>query len=207
MGTDTQKNTATPAEEIWSILREGAKANKELRRQMAETDRQIKALDRQIAQNQKDLRKTRDIFTNEWGRLVESLVQGKLLRLLNKKGIQLKRISSNEKGMMSYIDEKGAQREQYCEIDIIAKNGTEIVAVEVKSTLGIKEVNHFLGILRKFTQLLPEYKGKKVYGAVAYLKMNEGADVYAEKKGLFVIRATGDSASITNKESFKPKVF
>ena len=204
MGTNVRKNAVTPAEEIWSILREGAK---ELRYQMAETDRRIKAMDRQMVQNQKDLRRTRDLFTNEWGRLVESLVQGKLLKMLKKKGIQLERISSNEKGMMSYIAEQGLRKKQYCEIDIIAKNGTEIVAIEVKSTLGIKGVNHFLRILRKFTQLLPEYKGKKVYGAVAYLKTNEGADIYAEKQGLFVIRATGDSASITNKENFKPKVF
>ena len=203
MGTNTQKNPATP-EEIWGILREEAKANRALRQQIQTLSAKT---DQQIAHNLKELRKTRDLFTNEWGRLVESLVQGKLLRLLKKKGIQLKRISSNEKGMMSYVDEKGHKREQYCEIDIIAKNGEEIVAVEVKSTLGIKEVNKFLGILRKFTQLLPEYKGKKVYGAVAYLKVNEEADMYAENKGLFVIRATGDSASITNKENFKPKVF
>lgn len=214
MGTNTQKNPVTP-EEIWGLLREASKnqtkADRELRRQMAATDRQIKTLsaktDRQIAHNLKELKKTRDLFTNEWGRLVESLVQGKLLRLLKKKGIQLKRISSNEKGMMSYTDEKGHKREQYCEIDIIAKNGEEVVAVEIKSTLGVKEVNKFLSILRKFTQLLPEYKGKKVYGAVAYLKVNEEADIYAEGEGLFVIRATGDSASIINKENFKPKFF
>lgn len=31
--------------------------------------------------------------------------------------------------------------------------------------------------------------------------------LYAERKGLFVIRATGDSASIVNKEDYKPKAF
>ena len=45
---------------------------------------------------------------------------------------------------------------------------------------------------------MPEYGDKRAYGAVAYLKADEGSAVYAEK-GLFVIRATGSSASITNR--------
>ncbi len=46
-----------------------------------------------------------------------------------------------------------------------------------------------------------------MYGAVAYLKADESADRYAEGQGLFVIRATGSSASITNAENFKPRTF
>ena len=44
-------------------------------------------------------------------------------------------------------------------------------------------------------------------GVIAYLKVNEKADMYVERKGLFVIKATGDSASITNKKTFQPKIF
>ena len=203
MGTNTQEKPATP-EEVWSLVREVSKSQKETDRQLsrrfAETDKRMKEL-------AKGLRKTRDLFTNEWGRLVESLVQGQLLKLLKKQGLYLKTTGTNQEGIMSYVDEKGQKRERRCEIDIIAKNGKEIVAVEVKSSLGVKDVDKFLSILKDFTQYLTEYKGKRVYGAVAYLKVTEKADIYAEKKGLFVIRATGDSARITNKENFKPKIF
>ena len=79
--------------------------------------------------------------------------------------------------------------------------------VEVKTTLKVRDVDHFLETLRHFHRLMPEYGGKLAYGAVAYLKADEGAAVYAEKQGLFVIRATGSSASITNREGFRPRVF
>ena len=51
------------------------------------------------------------------------------------------------------------------------------------------------------------YAEHTVYGAVAYLKADESSDTYAERQGLFVIRATGSSASITNREGFRPRSF
>ena len=78
--------------------------------------------------------------------------------------------------------------------------------VEVKTTLKVRDVDHFLETLRHFHRLMPEYGGKLAYGAVACLKADEGAAVYTEKQGLFVIRATGSSAGITNREGFRPRV-
>ncbi len=48
--------------------------------------------------------------------------------------------------------------------------------------------------------LIPLYKG-----AMAYLKQNEQSEKFAQSKGIFTIKATGDSAFITNKDDFKPK--
>jgi len=42
---------------------------------------------------------------------------------------------------------------------------------------------------------------------VAYLKADEASDSYAERQGLYVIRATGSSATITNREGFTPREF
>ena len=78
---------------------------------------------------------------------------------------------------------------------------------QVKTTLKTSDVKHFIKQLKIFKDWRPEYKDKIVYGAVAYLKKQDGANTFAEKEGLFVIRATGNSASITNKDTFKPKDF
>ena len=43
--------------------------------------------------------------------------------------------------------------------------------------------------------------------ATAYVKVVQSAEIYAERKGLFVIRATGNSSSIINRDSFLPKAF
>ena len=69
------------------------------------------------------------------------------------------------------------------------------------------DVDHFLQTLRHFHRLMPEYGDKLAYGAAAYLKADEGSAVHAEKQGLFVIRATGSSASITNRRDFRPRAF
>ena len=61
--------------------------------------------------------------------------------------------------------------------------------------------------MEDFKTLFPDHRERKVYGAVAYLKANEGSPAYAERRGLFVIRATGSSASITNPAGFRPRAF
>jgi hypothetical protein len=52
---------------------------------------------------------------------------------------------------------------------------------------------------------MPEYSNRKIYGSVAFLTEDAGISSVAERKGLFVIRATGDSASIVNRNDFVPK--
>ena len=80
-------------------------------------------------------------------------------------------------------------------------------AVEVKTTLKVRDVDHLIGLLRDAEEELPEYAERRIYGAVAYLKADESSAVYAERQGLFVIRATGNSASITNGPDSTPRTF
>ena len=96
--------------------------------------------------------------------------------------------------------------ERRWEFDIVAINGAEVV-VEVKTTLRVPDVDRFVGRLNEFPELMPEYASRRIYGAVAYLKAYQESDVRAERLGLFVIRATGSSASITNREEFTPRTF
>ena len=59
----------------------------------------------------------------------------------------------------------------------------------------------------EFQELMPEYTARRIYGAVAYLKAHQRSYVRAERLGLFVIRATGSSASITNRDGVMPRTF
>ena len=79
--------------------------------------------------------------------------------------------------------------------------------VEVQTTLKVPDVDRFVGRLNEFPELMPEYASRRIYGAVAYLKAHQQSDVRAERLGLFVIRATGSSASITNRDGFTPRTF
>ena len=102
---------------------------------------------------------------------------------------------------------KGNHEGTNYEFDIIAVNGDEVVVVEVKTTLRAKHVSKFLEDMKQVKTWLHQYSSKRIYGAVAYLQAQDSADKMAENKGLFVIRATGDSAAILNHPNFKPKGF
>ena len=93
------------------------------------------------------------------------------------------------------------------EYDLIAVNRTVIVVVEVKTTLRIRDVNEFRSKLKKARIFMPEYENMKVYGAVAFITAEGSSERMAENQGMFVIRATGSSASIINQKSFIPKEF
>ena len=102
---------------------------------------------------------------------------------------------------------KGRRHGEQYQYDIVAANDEEVVVVEVKTTLRAADVTQFLDKLRKFTYRTRVYRGNRVMGAVAYLRVGQSADVYAERQGLYVIRATGSSASIINGTGFQPRVF
>ena len=162
-----------------------------LKESRLETDRQIRETDRRL---DKRLRELNDLFTGQWGKLMETLVEGDLIKLLKEKDIEVERTLQNIKS-------------KKFQLDIMAVNGKEVVVVEVKTTLRLKDINSFIEKLKDFKTIFPEYKNKKIYGAVAYLKANESSDKYSEKQGLFVIRAVGSSASITNVATFRPTAF
>ena len=174
---------ATP-EEVWATLYKVSKGQEETDRQLKETGKHLKRLEK--------------LFEDQWGKLMEALVKGDLIKLLNERKIEVQGIAREHSRI---------QNGKEFEFDIIAINGNTVVVVEVKTTLRPQDVENFVKKLKVFKSIFEEYKNKKIYGAVAYLKANSGANKNSERKGLFVIRATGSSASITNKKEFRAKEF
>ena len=160
-----------------------------------ETDR---LLTEKFQETDKKLNKLEQLFTSQWGKLVESLVEGDVIKILNERGIEVTDTLRRRTGRRDGID---------YEFDIIAINGTDIVIIEVKTTLRPGDVRDFLKKLKQAKNWMPEYSDKNIYGAMAFISEDAGTAAMAEKKGLFVIRATGDSASIINQENFQPKIW
>ena len=191
--------------EAWEKQRrELAEDRKKLREELAESSKRV---DQQIEETNRAIRESDGRMDNRWGDFVESLTVGNLTAQLRERGIMICHISQNETGSMMIADSSGRQERKNCEIDIVAKNGDELVAVEVKSSLDKAKVNRFLYVLDHFHEMFPSYRRMRIRGAVAYLSEKRGAAAYAESRGLFVIKAVGDSSHIINKKSFKPKIF
>jgi len=101
------------------------------------------------------------------------------------------------------------QNGETIEIDILLANTDVMIAVEVKTTLSVDDVNeHIEKHLQPFKRFFKEYQNKKIYGAVAYIHVDEKADRYAYKKGLFVLGFTADNlVTIKNDSKFVPKTW
>jgi len=93
------------------------------------------------------------------------------------------------------------------EIDLLVSNEEYAVLVEAKSTLGVDDVKDHLHRLEDFKSLFPEYRDKKIFGAVAGIVIEQGADRFAYRKGLFVLGQSGETVKILNDEQFEPKIW
>ena len=162
-------------------------------------DQERKAeLNEALRDSRRRINKLDELFTSQWGKLVEALVDGKVVELLNGRGIEVEQTSQRCEG----VYEGKIQ-----EIDILGINGTEIVAVEVKTTLRPEDIGIFENKLKVLKLWMRQYADKKTYGAVAYIRADAGSAKLATKRGLFVIRAVGESARIINSPNFKPRSF
>ena len=194
MDKELHHQTAT-IEKIWATLDRISAMYEKAAQEMEESREEEKRSKKQF---DKRMKKLEGLFTTQWGALIESLVEGDLVPLLQKRDIAVTH---------TFAPVKGRHNGEDYEFDILAWNGEEVVVVEVKTTLRPEDVPHFLRKLDRFTVYVPAYRGKKVYGAVAYLKADKSVQAHAQRQGLFVIRATGSSASIINNKGFVPRVF
>ena len=215
------KPTISPANEIWALIKETQEnlkaasiSHKENMKEIHASHEKAKQEMKEIRASHKELRASqketdRQIqkiggrFNQRWGALVESLVEGKLVKIFQDQGIDITQTHTRSQSEWRKPDGLIERRE----FDIIVANGIEVVVVEVKTTLVPKDVSVFLKNLQDFRNYFPRYKTETIYGAMAYLASENKAHLLAEEEGLFLIRATGDSAGLVNKKDFKPKAF
>ncbi len=184
MSTLSHSEPAPTLEEVWRLFKE--------------TDRKFQETDRKFQETDIKLNKLEKLFTSQWGKLVESLVEGALIKIFNQRGIPVQH---------TYTRAKGNHQGRSWEVDIVAKNGEAVIIVEVKTTLRPDDVKRFIDKLPHIKTWMREYAGNIVYGAMAYLNAEAGAEKMAQNKGLFVIKATGDSAYLENPADFVARIY
>ena len=196
-------------DDIFALFRESEQERKEYQRtsqqafeqyrqtaeqEMAKLRETVEQTSKQIAQTNKQV----GGLTSRWGEFVENLIKPAAARLFQEKGIDVHLTALRVTGQ----DDKGS-----IEIDILVENTTEVVAIEVKSHLEVRDVKRFLKTLECFKKVFPKHKSDKLYGAVAGIKIDERANEYAIQEGLFLIQPVGDSVIIANNQDFEPKVW
>jgi hypothetical protein len=162
-----------------------------------ETDRRFREITEEL---RKDFAKTRkDVarVTDALGRFSENMVAPALVRLLNDAGIP---ISETAQRVISPL--------RRIEYDIVAVNGEYVVVVSVKTRLNVDHVKDFVTRrLPQFKEVFPRYQSMKLLGAVAGMSIEQEADTYAVRQGLYVLAQSGDNVMLLNPPDFSPKEF
>ncbi len=177
--------------------KEAAERSKETDRQFKETDAKLDKRFRETDRQLKETGRKIDSLGGKWGEFVEGFVAPAAEWLFEERGIEINEV---------YQRARKRKNGKGIEIDILAVNGEYAVLIEVKSTLGVDDVKEHLERLGKFREFFPQYAERKIVGAVAGIVIDEGADRFAYKNGMFVIAQSGESVKILNDPDFQPKV-
>ena len=118
-------------------------------------------------------------------RLEKAICQQEVLSLFREKGIKI----------TYYYEtcwEDVSDPDNAIEVDTILCNTTVAVVTEVKTTCRPDDIDYFLKQMERFKTIFHEFANKTVYVAIAAIRYDGFSDRYARKKGLFVIKTTGD---------------
>jgi hypothetical protein len=202
----------TTLDEVWALFKEVAEAQRETERKFQETEHRFQETDHRfqetdrrfqesVAENErvlKQLSKQIGDLGGAWGQFVENMVAPACETLFLNRGIPVHQVSQRV---------KKRQNGDTLEIDILVLNQDHVLAVEVKSRLSVADVQNLIADLQRFRQFFPEYAQKQLYGAIAGMSIDEGADRHAYRQGLFVLAQSGETVTILNSDSFQPKAW
>ena len=195
-------------EEVWKLFRETDQMFRDTGQRFRETDEKFRETDEKFRDTDRKLDELKaivartsrhvDDLTGKWGKFVEGMVAPACKTLFADRNIPvhkvLQRVQAEYEG-------------RRMEIDIVVVNAGYVVLVEVKSTLKVDDVRDHLRRLGQFREFFPEYADKQVLGAVAGIVIEEQADRFAYREGLFVIGQAGDTVRILNDPQFQPKTW
>ena len=140
----------------------------------------------------------RDQFTSRFSLLADKLWKQDLQNLLFPWGIEIN---------CTFYRMDGTHNDKRFHFDVIGRSDKEIIITCIREHLTIVEIGEFEQDLFLARDIYKNEPDKPIYGAVVFITAEDSSDRMAEKKGFFVIRATGSSSSIVNKPGFKPKPF
>lgn len=183
-----------------NVLELFAESDRRYQEQRMETSKQIAETDKRIEKFNKELGRKIAELGDTLGRFAEEQVRADLITKFDKWGIPVH-------SMANHFIQRDNKNEYAYEVDILIYNSKYVIAIEVKNTLKKDHVDEHLERMKKMQKFpLPDTKGKILLSGVAGMIVGEGVDKYAENKGLFVLKPSGDTVKIVNdKKTFKPK--
>ncbi|EGV17418.1 DUF3782 domain-containing protein [Thiocapsa marina] len=183
----------TPAEEVWSLLRELTKSQQETDRSMQETDRRMKDTDRQI----RELGKQIGGLGEKFGSFTEGLALPSMENILRTRfGMEV--VSPSVR-----VTKDG----RHFEIDVLSYANGPINAayvVEVKSHAREESIAQMKALLTRFRQFFPEHGDKRLYGILAAVDLSAELRERALREGFYVARIHDQVFELDVPADFQP---
>jgi hypothetical protein len=178
-------------DEAWAAIRENQQAHKET----------VKALKESIRETQKAVKETQKNIgglNNSLGSIVERIMTTGLPRKFKPLGFSFDKVTTIK---------WAAEGNIYAEIDGLLENGTQAMAVEVKTTLRQSDIDDHLLRMEKIRKYANKRGDRRQFmGAMAAINTDKSAKDYALKNGLFVIEPKGEDVKVT-KPAAEPRVW
>jgi len=175
----------------WDDIEEGfkglQKAQKEAWKAIRETQQAVKETKKNIGG-----------LNNTLGSLVERIMTPALPQKFKSLGFTFDKITTVKWAAKGYI---------YAEIDGLLENGTQAMAVEVKTTLEIEDINEHLKRMERIRKYADEHGDKREFlCAMSAMIIKPKPKEYALKQGLFVIEPSGEDVNVIKPEK-EPRVW
>ncbi|MCL2381983.1 MAG: hypothetical protein FWC64_10430 [Treponema sp.] len=187
-------------EQVWAALMEN-------RQQLKEMTEQQKTAD---AKRQAEWEKTEKIVRRNsrqmgglhrrFGQLAEHLVAPNIAKRFNELGYHF---GSASPGGHKIFDRQGNTK---TEVDLLLENGDTIMAIEIKATPAVKDIEHHikrLEIVREYRRTLGDKR--KIRGAIAGAIFGSEEKKAVAEAGLFVVEQSGDTMRIDMPDGFVPR--
>jgi hypothetical protein len=170
----------------------------ELQKLHEETEESFKKFQDETRKAIKDTQKNIGGLNNSLGSLVERIMTPDLPRKFKSLGFTFDKITTIKWATDGNI---------YAEIDGLLENGTQAMAVEVKTTLEIEDINDHLKRMEKIRKYADEHGDKREFlGAIAAMIMKPKPKAYALNQGFFIIEPSGEDVKVTKPDA-EPRIW
>jgi predicted nuclease with TOPRIM domain len=192
---------------LQKLIEEGEKVSKRIKEISEENERGFRELRERVDKTSEEVAKTSEEIkklkteisrlTGSWGEFVEGMIEPSAIKFMEEKGFKVVQVHQEAKVSRNGMN---AEYDLYLVCEKPNKNNNKkekvILLVSAKTKVSSKDVDELLEDMKNFFFFLEEYKGYKLMGAIAGIRFGRGADIYALRSGLIVMKPAGEVMQI-----------
>jgi predicted nuclease with TOPRIM domain len=180
------------SERIDRFSEENERGFRELRERVDKTSEEVAKTSEEIRKLKTEISR----LTGSWGEFVEGMIEPSSIKFMEEKGFKVVQVHQEAKVSRNGMN---AEYDLYLVCEKPNKNNKKekvILLVSAKTKVSSKDVDELLEDMKNFFFFLEEYKGYKLMGAIAGIRFGKGADIYALRSGLIVMKPAGEVMQI-----------